>query len=365
MDTTEDFRTRVLLLIGGVSGEHSISLLTAASVLRAIDHERYDVRVVGISPAGTWGLLPTDPEPLDGGRAQVSCDLPAVSLARIGDATHLVGADGTDHGVIDVCFPLLHGPFGEDGTIQGMCEMLSLRYVGAGVLASAAGMDKHYTKVLLGAAGLPVGNYVAVSKRRWQEERDQVDAELAALRYPLFVKPARAGSSLGITRVATANELDAAVENAQLHDPKVIIEQGCAGREIEIAVLQRADGTVAAAPAGEVVMDLPDDEFYDWETKYFSHDRVSMQCPADLPPAAAKALREAAITAFHALYCEGLVRVDFFYAAGQFIINEVNTMPGMTPYSLYPYMWQQAGLSYTELLTELIEQARSRPLTLR
>lgn len=365
MDTTDDFRIRVLLLIGGVSGEHSISCLTAASVLRAIDQDRYDVRVVGISPKGTWGLLDNDPTPLDGGRATVSSDLAPVYLARLDDATHLLGANGEDHGVIDVCFPLLHGPYGEDGTIQGMCEMLSLRYVGAGVLASAAGMDKHYTKVLLGAAGLPVGNYVAVSKRRWQEERAQVEREVAALRYPLFVKPARAGSSLGITRVSEPSELASAVATAQQHDPKVIIEQGCAGREIEIAVLQRADGTVASAPAGEVVKHLDADEFYDWETKYFSHDRVSMQCPADLPEADARKLREAAITAFHALYCEGLVRVDFFYDDGKFTINEVNTMPGMTPYSLYPYMWQQAGMSYTELLTELIEQARTRPLTLR
>lgn len=359
---------RIALLIGGMSGEHSISCLTAAGVLRNIDTDRFDVLVLGITRGGTWVLVPPEPEALEGGTAEVPTDAPAVTLVRTADGeVRLIGIeDGADHGVIDVVFPLLHGPFGEDGTVQGQFEMLGVRYVGSGVFASAAGMDKHFTKVVLEQAGLPVGPYVPVTNAEWRTEREAVLARCEALALPLFVKPARAGSSLGITKVEDFADLPAAIETAHEHDPKVIIEAGVTAREIEVAVLGGRDGTPRVAPVGEVVMDLADGEFYDWETKYFSHDAVTMKAPADLPQGVAERIADAAARTFQALECEGLARVDFFYTEdGEILINEINTMPGMTPYSMYPFMWQQAGLSYRDLVTELIELALSRKIGLR
>lgn len=362
-------KPRVALLIGGVSGEHSISCLTAAGVLRNIDLERFDVLVIGITRSGHWVLVPAEPEALEGGHAEVRADAPGVTLVKdAANEVRLIGTNGThaDFGVVDVILPLLHGPFGEDGTVQGMFEMLGVRYVGSGVLASAAGMDKHMTKVVLQQAGLPVGNYVAVTPAAWQRDRESVLAQCAKLASPLFVKPARAGSSLGITKVDDITELAAAIETAHEHDPKVIVEEGVTAREIEVAVLAGRDGRPRVAPVGEVVMDLAPDEFYDWETKYFSHDAVSMQAPAQLPEDVAQSIADYAAATFEALECEGLARVDFFYTdSGEILVNEINTMPGMTPYSMYPYMWQQAGLSYRELVTELIELALARPVGLR
>lgn len=365
--TVNSQRPRVVILIGGVSGEHSISCLTAAGVLRNIDQERFDVVVVGITRTGDWVHLPADPAPLDGGKAEVPAHAPAVMLGRRGGVTHLLGIDGTDLGPVDVVFPLLHGPFGEDGTVQGLCEMLGVRYVGSGVFASAAGMDKYRTKVELAAAGLEVGTYQAVHADQWLADRDAVLERCQQMNLPLFVKPARAGSSLGISKVTAWEDLSAAIEEALQHDPRMIIEQGVQAREIEVAVLQGRDGQPPrVAPVGEVVMNLPPGAFYDWETKYFAHDdAVTMACPADLPAEHAQAIAAAAAQAFTVLGCEGLARVDFFYDGSSFLINEINTMPGMTPYSMYPFMWGKAGLSYRELVTELIEVALARPVGLR
>ncbi|MDO5699908.1 MAG: D-alanine--D-alanine ligase family protein [Bowdeniella nasicola] len=365
MNTTRT-RPRVALLIGGRSTEHSISCLTAAGVLTHLDRDRYDVIVLGITRSGAWVHLPDDATPLEGGRAEVDPQAPAAALVQTADGCVHAWSGGRDRGRVDVVFPLLHGPFGEDGTVQGMLEMLGVHYVGAGVFASAAGMDKQFTKVVLAGAGLPVGPYVAATAQRFERESDAVLAECARLRPPLFVKPARAGSSMGITRVTDLAQLEDAIREAQRHDPKVIIEQGIEGREIEVAVLQGRDGKARVAPIGELIMDLPSDGFYDYETKYFAHDAVTMACPAELTAEQEHTIRDLAIRTFEALECEGLARVDFFLPSdGNPVINEINTMPGMTPYSMFPYLWAAGGLHYTELVSELIELALQREQGLR
>lgn len=363
-------RTRVALVFGGRSGEHSVSCATAAGVLREIDRSRYDVLPIGITRHGSWVTVPDDPAQFEGGLAEVSADGGAVLLPLDGEARLLESRPGEaprDLGAVDAVFPLLHGPFGEDGTIQGVFEMAGVRYVGSGVLASAVGMDKHYMKVALAAAGLPVGPYVVATAQDWVRDRGRVLDEVAALRFPVFVKPARAGSSLGISRVERPEDVAAAIEAARPHDPKVIIEQGIEGREIECAVLGGRGGRAPrTAPPGEVVMHSETSDFYDFETKYFDTEGFHMEVPADIPAEAAAEIRALAARSFEALGCEGLARVDFFLTpGGQAIVNEVNTMPGFTPFSMFPLMWQQAGMSYRELVGELIELALERPLGLR
>ncbi len=363
-------RPRVALIFGGRSGEHSVSCATAAGVLREIDRSRYEVLPIGITRHGTWVTVPDDPARFEGGLAEVSDDGGRVLIPLDGEANLLESRPGEAPralGTVDVAFPLLHGPFGEDGTIQGIFEMAGVRYVGSGVLASAVGMDKHYMKVALAAAGLPVGPYVVATPQVWRRDRERVLAEVAELRFPVFVKPARAGSSLGISRVGRLEDVAAAVEAAQEHDPKVIIEQGMPGREIECAVLEGRHGAAPrTAPPGEVVMHAGAADFYDFETKYFDTTGFHMECPADIPAAAAAEIRALAARAFEALGCEGLARVDFFLSPeGSPVVNEVNTMPGFTPFSMFPVMWEQAGLSYRELVGELIDLALERPLGLR
>lgn len=367
-------KTRVAVVFGGRSGEHTISCATAAGVLSAIDRDRFEVIPIGITREGQWLLVDDDPGALALNDSRPPVEITADGLGRGelsmslgGGALRVTTPQGTQElGTVDVVLPLLHGPYGEDGTIQGQLEMLGLRYVGCGVLASAAGMDKHVTKVLLGAAGIPTAPHVTVHGSQWEQEREAVLAQCESLTYPLFVKPARAGSSLGISKVESAEDLPAAIEAAREVDPKVLIEQGVVGREVEVAVLgARHCGAARVAEPGEVVMDADQGsgEFYDYETKYLAHDAVQMQCPARVSEAEAQLLKDTAARAFEALEGEGLMRVDFFLTSdGQAIVNEVNTLPGFTPFSMYPYMWQVAGLSYTELVTELIELALARPL---
>ena len=241
-----------------------------------------------------------------------------------------------------------------------------MRYVGCGVTASAAGMDKHVTKVLLADAGIEVAPYELVTPLRWRHEREQLVAACRQLSLPLFVKPARAGSSLGISKVDDFSQLEQAIEAAAEVDPKVLVESGIKAREVECAVLGGRYGEAPrVAPPGEVVMDANQGagEFYDFETKYLAHDAVQMVCPAQIPDAARDLIRTTAAKAFTALDCEGLTRVDFFLTEdGRAIVNEVNTMPGFTPFSMYPYMWQVAGVDYTSLVSELIDLALARPL---
>ncbi|VEI14028.1 D-alanine--D-alanine ligase family protein [Trueperella bialowiezensis] len=367
-------KIRLALIYGGTSGEHSISRITAGGILRALDPQRYDVVSIGIRPDGTWVPGEVDPAAMtmDSGLGEVPESDRRIVLPP-GDGSQPLlelSADGTDArvlGPIDVAFPVLHGPFGEDGTIQGLFEMANVPYVGCGVLASAAGMDKDMMKKVLVSAGLPVGPYVGVTARQWRTERDQVLAAVAELEFPVYVKPARAGSSLGISRVERIDDVAAAVDEAQRHDPKVVIEQGIAGREIEVAVLGGgADGPARASLPGEVLLEAPTAGFYDFESKYVDTDGLTMSIPAQISPETTDAVRELAVRAFDAFECEGLTRVDFFVReSGEVLINEINTMPGFTPFSMYPTMWEATGIPYAELIDELVRLALDRPRGLR
>jgi D-alanine-D-alanine ligase len=364
------------VLFGGRSSEHAISCVTAGSVLRALDRQRYDVVPVGIAPDGRWVLETGDPERLAITGADrlpaVDQDRPAVSLSTESDGGRLVvhepGAVPTVLGAVDVVFPLLHGPFGEDGTVQGLLETAGVRYVGAGVLGSAVGMDKHYMKVVLQAAGLPVLPFVVATDRRWREDPAAVRAEVAALGYPVFVKPCRGGSSIGISKVGGPEELDDAVEEARRWDPKVVVE-ACAGdgaREVECGVLERLEGGAPeASVAGEIRVD-PSHAFYDFAAKYLPGEHTRLDVPADLPAEVAERVRELSVAAFEALSCEGLARVDFFVRPdGAVLVNEVNTMPGFTPTSMFPLMWAASGVDYAALVDRLVQLALRRPLGLR
>ena len=270
---------------------------------------------------------------------------------------------------VDVVFPLLHGPYGEDGTLQGVLELADVRYVGSGVLASAAGMDKHYMKVIFAGAGLPVGPYRVITDAAWRHDRERALDLVGGLEPPLFVKPCRAGSSVGISKVTDEAELGPAIEKARSHDLKVIVESGIDGREIECGVLQGRDGEpTRTSEVGEIVVDPGHGhEFYDFEAKYLDESgAVHLSCPADVSTEVSDTVRRYAAAAFDALGCEGLARVDCFVTGdGEVFVNEINTMPGFTPHSMYPRMWQATGVEYPELIDELVQLALSRPLGLR
>lgn len=361
-------RPRVLLLFGGRSSEHPISCVTAAGVLHAADRQRWDVVPVGVARSGLWSHDELDVASfrLDGDALpEVPEPAAPVSLRALPDGTvELTAADGSSLGPVDVVFPLLHGPWGEDGTLQGMFESLGLPYVGCGVLASAVGMDKHFMKVSFQAAGLEVGAWETITARDWARDPEAALARAGALAYPLFVKPARAGSSFGITRVTEPAGLRAAVEEARRFDPKVVVEAGIVGREIECAVL---DGHGSAAPRaslpGEIVVahDEGETQFYDFESKYQDTGTTQLSCPAELPEEEIERLRALAIRAFEAVDGSGLGRCDFFFTPdGRWVVNEINTMPGFTPISMYPAMWERTGLSYDDLISELLDLALER-----
>ena len=373
-------RVRVALIFGGSSSEHAISCATAASVMRAIDRTRYDLLPIGISGEGEWVLAEDDPDlwslrpghtprvPGPGPDGEGRLVLPPGGAA--GEVIRL-GAGGTAEslGRLDVVFPVLHGPFGEDGTVQGLLELAGLPYVGTGVLASAAGMDKHYMKVVLAGHGLPIGPYTVITDRRWRTERAACLEVVAALGSPVFVKPARAGSSFGISKVADAGDavaVAAAVEAAREHDPKVVVEAGIEGREIECGVLEgRDDGPARTTLPGEIVVEERHG-FYSFDAKYLTSEGVRLECPADLPADAVAQVRQLAARTFEAFGAEGLSRVDCFYTpAGEVLVNEINTMPGFTPHSMFPVMWERTGLRYPELIDELIELALRRRVGLR
>jgi D-alanine-D-alanine ligase len=358
------------VVFGGRSAEHGVSCLTAGSVLRAIDRERYDVVPIGISRTGQWVLEAENDDRLeitDGSLPEVDEKATSVVLTN----TELVVTEAGDLprvlGEVDVVFPVLHGPFGEDGTIQGMLEVAGVRYVGAGVLASAIGMDKHYMKLIFQAAGLPVTPYTVVTPRAWRHDRFAVGEAVASLGYPVFVKPARAGSSFGISKVHDAAGLEDAVALAQEHDPKVIVEAFADGaREIECGVLQ---GFADDPPEASVVAEIKvggEHEFYDFAAKYLPEEATELDVPADVDDTLSERLRDLAVRAFTAIGAEGLARVDFFVMPdGSPVINEINTMPGFTPTSMFPRMWAASGVDYPELVDRLLRLAVERPLGLR
>jgi D-alanine-D-alanine ligase len=372
--TTPDPRPRVALVFGGRSQEHAISCSTAASVLRALDRDRYDVVPIGITRQGRWVLVDDDPEALEirRGRLPSVPDTGRQVLVPLGGVDHdlrVVEPDGTarDLGRVDVVFPLLHGPFGEDGTIQGLLELADIRYVGCGVLASAVMMDKHLMKVVFAAAGLPMGPHTVVTDLGWRRDRAACLDAVNALTFPVFVKPARAGSSVGVVKVERPEDLEGAIETARGHDPKVLVEQAVTGREIECGVLQARDaGHPRVSECGEIVVLGDGHAFYDFEAKYLDEDSVRITAPAELDTAVRDEVHRIAAVAFEAAGCEGLARVDCFVTdTGEVLLNEINTMPGFTPYSMYPQAWAASGVPYPELVDELLQLALSRPLGLR
>ncbi|BFU42817.1 D-alanine--D-alanine ligase family protein [Krasilnikovia sp. MM14-A1004] len=355
-------KTRVALVFGGRSTEHGISCVSAGSILSALSPDEYEVVPVGITRAGRWVLASDDPAPL----AIANRRLPEITAAA-GSAV-VLPTDPTANGLlvldpaagataladVDVVFPVLHGAYGEDGTIQGLLEMAGIPYVGANVFASAAAMDKEFTKKLAAAEGIPVGPYAVL---RAGASLSEADKERLGL--PVFVKPSRAGSSHGITKVSDWAELDAAVATARQIDPKVLIEAAIVGREIECGVLE---GEAGGAPEASLLAEIhvSDHEFYDFEAKYLDGSS-SYDIPANLPPEVSRQVQEYACRTFTALDCAGLGRVDFFVTADhQIYLNEINTMPGFTPTSMFPLMWAATGLEYPKLVDRLIRTALRR-----
>jgi D-alanine-D-alanine ligase len=352
----EQSRPRLAVLFGGRSTEHAISCVSAGSVLDALADGPYELQPVGITRDGTW-VLPDDDQSfaiVDGTLPEVRGGRPVV-LSGDGGFRGLRPLDGGEPLAVDVVFPVLHGPFGEDGTVQGQLEMSGLPYVGSGVFASAAAMDKAHMKAMLRAADLHVGPYAVLHPGDGDLEAD----ERARLGLPVFVKPARGGSSVGISRVTDWVQLPAALVLARESDTKVVIEASVAGREVECGVLGSSSAASeppeASLPA-EIHLSAEFD-FYDFEAKYLS-DATTFDVPADLPPEVTDQVRREAVRAFLALDCAGLARVDFFVQPdGGVVVNEINTMPGFTPVSMFPRMWAASGVEYPKLVRRLVELA--------
>jgi D-alanine-D-alanine ligase len=342
-------RTRLAILYGGRSAEHQVSVVSARSVMEALDPDRFEVVPIAITRDGAW-LLP-DRSPLELTASDGA--LPEVEPA----GRELAVRPEQGVGGVDVVFPILHGPFGEDGTVQGLFELADLPYVGSGVLASALAMDKAMAKVVLAQAGLPQAPYLVVPERDWRADPDRVAAEVdGRLHYPVFTKPARLGSSIGISKVKTPAELAAGLATAFAHDTKALVEQGIAARELECGVL--GNDAPEASVVGEVI---PGHEFYDFEAKYLD-ESLKLEIPAPVPAGVRDRVRELSLRAFQALDCEGFARVDFFYeeATGRVLLNEVNTIPGFTPKSMFPMLWAASGLSYPDLVARLVDLATER-----
>ena len=371
-------KIRVAVVFGGRGPEHAISCASGGTVLACIDRDRYDVVPIGILTDGRWVLTADAPERL----AITGGQLPSVeAVAQPGGqvlpwtapgalATTEPGAIPGELGEVDVVLPMLHGPFGEDGTMQGLLEMAGVRYVGAGVLASAVSMDKEYMKLIFKAKGLPVGPFVVVRDRDWppgaaETERKRVLDAIGELGWPLFVKPARGGSSIGTSRADDLAGLHESIETARGYDRKVLVEQAIPGREIECAVLEGLDGAPPdTSMPGQLMVD-GGEEFFDFEAKYLD-DANGMVIPAPIPADHLEEVRRLAAATFEAVSGEGLARVDFFYTPdGEIVLNEINTMPGMTAASYFPKMWAASGFSLRELIDRLIATALSKSPGLR
>lgn len=369
-------KPRVAVVFGGRSSEHGISVVTAGAVLRAIDRTKYDVLPIGITTDGRWALTADDPDRM----AITDRQVPNVdALAESADGGVVMPLDPSNRevvysepgsvpkalGEVDVVFPMLHGPYGEDGTLQGLLELSGVPYVGAGVLASAVGQDKEYMKRVFTSFGLPVGPYLVIRPREWDRDQQTARKKIAEFAgehgWPLFIKPARGGSSMGITKVDSFEGLDEAIEEARRHDPKILVESLLRGREIECGVLEFEDGPRASVPAE--IPPVQSHDYYDFEAKYI--DSTPGIVPAPLTPEQTAEIQRLAVDAFEATSCEGLVRADFFLTEDGFVINEINTMPGFTPISMYPQMWEASGVSYPELVDRLVQAALDRSTGLR
>ena len=351
-------KQRVGIVFGGKSAEHEVSLQSAKNILEAIDKSKYEVVLLGIDKQGEWHLN-------DASGFLLNADNPAlIALNRSGENVALVPGSASQQLItrqqaqplsqLDVIFPIVHGTLGEDGSLQGLLRMANLPFVGSDVLGSAVSMDKDFTKRLLRDAGLKVAPWISVT----QAQRARLDAQAVIDQFglPLFIKPANQGSSVGVSKVDHIDDLAAALDLAFTFDRKVLIEQGIKGREIECAVL--GNDEPEASPCGEVVVH---DAFYSYDTKYISADGAQVVVPAAISEEASEAIRAVAIRAFQALECFGMARVDVFLTeSGEIVVNEVNTLPGFTNISMYPKLWQAAGLSYSELITRLIELAQQR-----
>jgi len=358
-------KTRVVILFGGVSSEHSISCATASGVLSAIDRSKYEVIPVGITRTGIYVPAEDSVEKW----ALTAGELPEVKFEgeqiiwpNSGSKELFVEADGLRKslGSVDVVFPVLHGPNGEDGTIQGFLELIGLPYVGNGVFASAEGMDKEFSKALFLAAGLPVTPHVVIHKSDWLADPESTLEKVKQLgSLPIYVKPARAGSSVGVSKVKDMADFARALEIAFNEDSKVTVEKALVGRELECAVLSVKGKTKPkVSVAGEIV--IRSGEFYDFDAKYRDPDAAELICPAVLSPEHLAEMQKLAAKAFQALGCFGLARADFFLTKDGFFVNELNLMPGFTPISMYPKCWQASGLSYPDLIDELIQLAFER-----
>ena len=341
---------RVAILCGGRSSEHEISCISAGGVVGAIDRSKFTPVIIGITKSGKWVHIAED-FPLrivDGVLPVIPEDAPAVVADVAGFS---VGGTPLN---IDIVFPVLHGPFGEDGTIQGLLEIADIPYVGSGVLASAVAMDKSFAKPIFASHGIKVAEGITVTADQWKSNQSGITHDASSLSYPVFVKPARGGSSRGTHKVKSESDLAAALNDAFLYDSKVMIENGVVGSEIECAVLE-IDGQPQASVVGKISID-PKFEFYDFEAKYLD-GATTIELPAPIDAKVADEIRALAIKAFKALDCRGLARVDFFLTHNnEIIINELNTMPGFTPTSVFPKMWAATGVDYTEIITALLSQ---------
>jgi D-alanine-D-alanine ligase len=374
---TKQRKVRVAVVFGGRGPEHQVSCMGGGNMLSAIDRSRYEVIPVGITTEGNWVLVADAPERL----AVTDGTLPTVAAVAEpgGDVVPWSGGEVVAtaaaeiphlFGDVDIVLPVLHGPYGEDGTIQGLLEMAGVRYVGAGVLASAVSMDKEYMKLVFAARGLPVGPHVVVREREWPDvmsepqsvEAKHVIEDIDALGWPLFVKPARGGSSIGTSKAHTMDELRAAIMTARQYDPKVLVEAAIDAVEVEVSVLEGIDGAPPdTSIPGQLLID-GGEEFWDFEAKYL--DTASgMAIPAPIPEAAIAEIRRLAAAAFEAVSCEGLARVDFFYTRrGEIFVNEINTMPGLSPASYFQKMWEASGLPFGQLIDRLLQTAlKKRP----
>jgi D-alanine-D-alanine ligase len=384
---TEQRKIRVAVVFGGRGPEHAVSCLGGGNILSAIDRARYEVVPVGITRAGNWVHVADEPAKLAiSGRTLPSVEAVADQGSQIVPwaASGSAGAEGTvvasdpaqiPHlfGEVDLVLPVLHGPYGEDGTIQGLLEMAGVRYVGAGVLASAISMDKEYMKVVFRDRGLPVGRYVVVRERDWPRtqpgdqavlgppvEAKRVLDEIAELGWPLFVKPARGGSSIGTSKVRDMAQLHEAITDARQYDSKLLVEAAIDGAEIEVSVLEGTDGGAPDTSVPCQLLIAGGEEFYDFEAKYLD-SATDIVIPAPIPDTAIAEIRRLAAAAFEAVSCEGLARVDFFYTPdGQILLNEINTMPGLSPTSGFQKMWEATGLPFPQLVERVLQTALSK-----